>query len=470
MASLTESGADNRPVIACIGNCQSGTVRALLLAVPEISRDYDVVFTRSRRAFAAVRPRVRLAIHQMTHAWDGFQLEEGDLPPGAALIRYPAALATWPWPTIPFHHRNKDVKADEGAFQMYPYTICDDIALRLIEGGVSRDRFVDAYFEVDVTRAYPLNRLREISAAKARQIDDRADFGIWDHIDRHGAEQQLFRTANHPNGPLMGFIMREILDRMTFLSDLPYARKLAAAWSKGVGIQPVEAPVHPQVAQHFGLTWAKDRKWTFWNEGDFTFEERLMRMYDFRFSRNYQAGSAAMNAGQFAEAAEFLRKAVRELPRSVPVRRLYAMALTRAGDVNSAAAVRRRIFTLEPTAVHADDYVGALNRARRAADARKFLDGLKPPLIDEPLVLLARSRAARALKQNEEADRLLAAATAGEPDHLQVLIERSRRAAAEGRSGEAVAHLERAHYVSNWSPSVARLLDAARAVPIPPAD
>lgn len=49
-------------------------MRALLLPVPEISRDYDVVFTR-RRAFAAMRPQVRLAIHQMTHAWSGFQLK-----------------------------------------------------------------------------------------------------------------------------------------------------------------------------------------------------------------------------------------------------------------------------------------------------------------------------------------------------------------------------------------------------------
>ena len=50
MASLTGSGADNRPAIACIGNCQSGAVRALLLAAPEISRDYAARLLDAARA------------------------------------------------------------------------------------------------------------------------------------------------------------------------------------------------------------------------------------------------------------------------------------------------------------------------------------------------------------------------------------------------------------------------------------
>lgn len=457
------SPATSRPLIVCIGNCQSGTVRALLQSTPEIRRDYEVAFVRSRAAFEAVRSRVKVCIQQATHAWDGFHLAAENLPTGATLIRYPVALANYPWPTIPFQRRSKDIHADDGKFQQYPYTLCDDIALRLVDEGVPRDRFVEAYFEVDIAARYPLDRLREINAAKARQIDDKADFGIWDYIEAQGAETQLFRTANHPNGPLMGLIMEAILERIPGLQDRAYAARLVEAWKAGHGVQPVEAPVHPEVAAHFGLKWAPPgRRYTFWNEGDFTFEERLLRLYDFSYCRAYHAGSQAMAEGRVDEAVALLRKAAAELPKSRPVLRLYAAALTRAQDYSSAVVVRRRLFSLDRSALAADEYVGALNRARRGDEAREFLDQLPRTLAGHPLLLLARSRMARAIKQADEADGLLAEAAAGDPDNLQILLEQSRRAEAEGRLDAAIALMDRAHYVSNWSASIGRLLGGLR--------
>lgn len=453
----------DRPVIACLGNCQSGTIRGMLQAVPEISRDHEIVFVRNRHDFAALKPRLRACILQVTHGWDGFVLSQDDLPAGATLIRYPAALATWLWPTIPFQRRNKDVKAEGGVYQQYPYTICDDLALRLVEDGVPRERFVEAYFEIDLTRRYPLDRLRDINAAKAGQIDARADFGIWGQIERHGAEQQLFRTANHPDGPLMAYIMAAILERLPFVTDTAHVERLAAQWRTGYGVQPVEAPVHPQVAEHFGLEWAPpDRRWAFWSEGRFTFEERLLRLYDFRYSRSCQAGRTAMKEGRIDDAVQLFSEAVDELPGSAETLTLYAMALTRAGDLSAAADVRGRIFALEPTPTTANELIGALNRARRQPEARQVLEGLEPPLADDPIILLARSRAARADGLNEAADAWFAAAAEAAPEHLQVLIEKARRAEAERRWADAVAHLERAHYVSNWSASVGKALEALR--------
>lgn len=452
-----------RPVIACVGNCQSRTIRALLQATPEISRDYDVVFLRNRAGLEAVRRRIVACIEQVTHSWEGAGVSRADLPPGAVLIRYPAAMAIYPWPTIAFHRRAKGAQAREPERLWYPHTLCDSLALRLIEDGIPRDRFVEAYFEIDITARYPLDRLYEINLAKARQLDEQSDFGTWDLVESEGRKAQLFRTADHPNGPLMAYIMEAILDRLPGLQDRAFLRRLTAEWKAGPGIQAVEAPVHPDVAEHFDLQWApRGRRYTFWHEGSFTFEEHLLRLFDFTFCEAYHRGVRALSDGRIDDAVALLRQATAELPRSTAALRLYATALTRKRDYRSALSVRRRVFTLEPSAAAAVEYARTLHQAGRSDEAVRFLADLPPVVGAEPAVLSARAAAARAVGRLDEANRWLDAAEAADPDHVQVLLERARQAEAEGQTALALERMTRAHYVSNWSGSVGRKLAALR--------
>lgn len=348
-----------KPVIACLGNCQSGAIRGFLLSVPEIRERFEVLFTRRDAEFQAMRERVWAVVQQSTHSWDGFVLAKEDLPPGAVLVRYPAALLSYPWPLIPFQQRAKERTARDA---MFPYTICDDLVLRLKADGVPKDGLLDAYFAVDMTKRYALDRLRRINEAKARQIDALSDFPVWDqmHIG------QGMRTANHPDGPLLAYMLEQIVERLP-LEDKTAAVELARSRASGYGIQPVEAPVHPQIADALNLDWAKDRKWTFWLEGDFTFEEHLLRLYDMSYCEALQEGRDRLKRGE--DAIPLLEQAARELPGSVMALLFLASALSKAGRLSDLADVRGRIYDLAPTDENARLHWAALRRAKRFDEA-----------------------------------------------------------------------------------------------------
>lgn len=281
----------DKPVIACLGNCQSGAIRSVLKSLPGVREDFEVVFTRKPAEFAALRPRLKAVVQQVTHGWDGFTLSKDDLPAGVSLIRYPAALLIQPWPLMP----PKAPTADRSpAVAMFPYTICDSLVAELVARGVPKASLLDAYFSVDVTKRFPLDRLRAINEAKSRQIDAMADFAITDQMQIG----QAMRTANHPNGPLFSYMLRHVIERLPLSpAGQAQAQKRVPSYAAGVGIQHIEAPVHPQVADHFDMTWAKGRKWAFWLEGDFTFEEHLLRLYEHCRPGEASPGSVETGAG-----------------------------------------------------------------------------------------------------------------------------------------------------------------------------
>lgn len=447
---------NTRPVIVCLGNCQSGAIRAFLLTVPEISRDYDVVLIHQpTKDFETLRPRVRAVIQQVTHGWDDFRLTEDDLPAEAVLIRYPAMLQNYLWPLIPFQKRR--IAGDSATkTKLFPYTICDDLVLRLKEDGVSKAQLLDRYFAVDVTKKYPLDRLHAINAAKARQIDDMADFGLWDRME---GGVHTMRTANHPGGGLMAHVLERVVERLP-LEDRDHALKLARARGDGIGIQNLDAPIHPDIAAHFGLDWAKNRRWTFWHEGDFTFEQHLLRLYDYSHNATYWAAREALKNKQ--DATALLAQAVEELPASVEVLKAYIAELARAKRRAEVAQATQRLYDLSPTPNHAVRLAGALRRAGENEEANRILNQLNST---DPNVLMAL---AQGLDEGApQRIKLECEAAKADPDNLQVLLAQAKTHEDQGDLKQALATLERASYVSNWAASVKKrheILQARMAV------
>lgn len=340
-------------------------MRAVLLGIPEVRDRYDVVFTRRAEEFAAMRPRIAAVIKQVTHGWDGFTLTQDDLPAGATIIRYPAALLMYPWPLMTPSRRQPDRSARHALF---PYTICDSLVEELIAKGVEKRNLLDAYHAVDITKRFPLDRLQKISEAKSRQIDALSDFSITDQM----MDGQAMRTANHPNGPLFSYMLQQVIGRLPVEpAVIEDAERQAPVWAKGVGIQNVEAPVHPQVADHFGLDWAKDRLWNFWYEGDFTYDERILRLYDRWYCEALSEGRAMNKRGE--NAADLLAKAVEELPNSIDARAQLSSALLKAGRTSEAIDSYMVLLTMEPTAANRLRLVSMLRRAGRREEADAVL-------------------------------------------------------------------------------------------------
>lgn len=459
----------SKPIIACIGNCQSTVIGSFLQSLPELSRTYEfqVLPIGSEEAAGASgkygatlaylnkhRERLRLVINQESHEWSRHPIQRADVPAGCGYISYPAAIVNYIWPLIPSYRRPKGVRERE--FTLFPYTVCDDRVIRLREAGVPRDGLLEEYFKVSPLKAYRVDRLREINLTKLREIDSKADFGIADVVENEMSATQLFSTANHPNGPMMA----RLLAGITALADGVITDRELADYKieqrrLGKGVQDVEAPVHPEIAAHFDLAWARDKQFRFWDEGRFSFEDWLLRLYDFSYCRPHQDAMDRIRAGDYEGAEPLLREALVELPDSLPIRQTLAGVLSRRGAVDELVDEWASIYQREPNGGNLDAYYGALSRRGRS-EARNFIQSLDHIPDDAIAVRLAFFADTDAdLREKAGSQESLHKAAFGHARYWTVEAERARRA----KDFELEAkHLARAYYISNWSTGVADII------------
>ena len=441
----------SKPIIACIGNCQSTVVSAFLQSLPELSRTHefqvvpvgneDVANSGSKYAAALDylqkhRDRIRMVVNQESHEWSRHPIQKSDVPANCVYVSYPAAIVNYVWPLIPSYRRPKGVRGPE--FALFPYTVCDDRVIRPLD-------------------AFRVDRLREINLAKLRAIDAKSDFAIAPVIERDFQSVQLFSTANHPNGPMMAHLLQGIVDRASsIITDPEMAEYRIAQRRTGKGVQDVEAPVHPEIAAHFGLEWASEKRFRFWDEGSFTFDHWLLRLYDYSYCQPHQQAMERLRKGDYEGAEPLLRQALAELPESIAIRQTLAGLLARRGAVDELVEQWAHIYRQAPTGGNLDAYYGALSRRGRA-EARAFiekLDVIPDEAVAVRLAFFADADPKMRRKAGTRESLMPVAAT--HPRYWTVEAERARRA---GDSRLEAEHLARAYYVSNWSAQVAAQIE-----------
>lgn len=453
----------SRPIIACLGNCQSTVINTFLQSLPELSRAYEFRLITTGRDdetaapkggssaslayLSANRERLRLVINQESHEWSRLPIQREDVPPGCAYVSYPAAVLNYIWPLIPSWRRPKGARARE--YTLFPYTVCDDRVIRLREAGVPRGSLLEEYHKVSPLDLFRVDRLREINLAKLRGMDAKSDFGIAGLIERELASTQLFSTANHPSGPMMAYLLEGIVERAgAIITDGAMAAHKIEQRRAGKGIQDVEAPVHPEIAAHFGLEWARDKRFRFWDEGVFTFDEWLLRLYDYSYCAPYQDALDRIRAKDYEGAEPLLRQAVDELPEAVAMRQTLAGVLSRRGLVDEIVDQWATIYRQAPTGKNLDAYYGALARRSRAK-ARAFIDALDEVPEDAIAVRLALfADPDPEVRRKAGPEETLTRTFASHPRYWMILAERARHA---GDKEAEADHVARAHYASNWS-------------------
>jgi tetratricopeptide (TPR) repeat protein len=95
----------------------------------------------------------------------------------------------------------------------------------------------------------------ELVAMKQQERDARADMRLGDYIMTHLASEQVFVHIHHPNLGLFALMLREVFSRMG-CSSAEIERALSHYRSSPFPVE--ELPIHPRIAEHFGLKWARD--------------------------------------------------------------------------------------------------------------------------------------------------------------------------------------------------------------------
>lgn len=230
------------------GNCQARFVANLLASTPAVTERYHVVYHRNfRRGDQGVLhdKTVRLCglwLEQVAHK--GAEVpQKALLPKWSKVIHFPIVWFNSLWPAYTKDPRNPDVAGTP------PWPYGDRVILDALKTGASPEAAAQRWLDTDIARTLDLDRFHEINASKALALDARADIKLGSYVLDNFRRERLFVTHNHPSFRMLEVLRDGIFEAM----DLPPSDTDVRPVSGGMYNSHV--PIHPSVAQHFGLEW-----------------------------------------------------------------------------------------------------------------------------------------------------------------------------------------------------------------------
>jgi len=186
--------------------------------------------------------------------------ERALLPQGCTTITLPRPEFNSLWPLMADDPRN--VATPELPMGPIPRLFADRLASHIAQAEPDPDLRRAAY---DATRLDSIIDLQQGHEAELRQMflrEQSCNIRIAAFVLSQFRAQRLFHTAVHPAGPVLHYMMAQILAHPT-LPDLlaqPYDTALRTAGAAlDDAFSDIQAPIHPRVAAHFALAW--------WNAG-----------------------------------------------------------------------------------------------------------------------------------------------------------------------------------------------------------
>ena len=338
------TGQANRPSVVFVGNCQMVALSTLYRHV-SVGSDHEVIYVASykdatddaRRAIADATVLVQQVLD--------FAPRIGDLPTRAKVHLVPLITAAFLWPyTGNPHPLNRPEPTIE---QSGPYNaeLGDSFLNRMIAAGTPPDQAVAEYLAADVPAVRRIDRMLELLLEKQRDRDAACGFQVADHIGAQFRTTQLFRSANHPAMGLSLWFAAEAFARIGVDDDA-----IARLTTNPPNVFPTtETPIHPAVARHFGLTYASpQRRYKYFDEGDFTFEEYAHRYMRYEWNALLAEGIDLLRRQQIAAGAAKLERALPDAPRSAVARMALADALETVGRFPEAVEYACQAVDLQP--------------------------------------------------------------------------------------------------------------------------
>jgi capsular polysaccharide biosynthesis protein len=154
-----------------------------------------------------------------------------------------------------------------------PFPMGDRLALKIIQTVPDPAARRAAYDATDLDTVVNLARSHELAVRNCFAREQGCDVRVAAYVMSQFRTRRLFWTHAHPTGELMFFVLAQLFGIAALRSvfGLPYdqlvegARHWAAESNVFVG---EEAPIHPAVAKHFGLTWWRpDQQYVWLGEG-----------------------------------------------------------------------------------------------------------------------------------------------------------------------------------------------------------
>lgn len=291
-----------REPLIVYGNCQAEAMTSTLALDPLVSSLYGVTYYRSFEH--PVDP------HQFTYdrgqkcnlLWeqhDPKRFPQSDvLAPSCLVVRFPSVDLNLLWP---FNCVNPYNAPEPPLFPFGRYPYGDRVIINAINRGMTEDEILDYYLTGWDEYKIDLDRLLQLETARIQTREAHCDVRISDFVLEKFRVRRLFWTVNHPTSEMLA----ELMDRLLRASDLAQpalqdadvARTLASYFGTSGPLGVVSVPVHPKIAEHFGLQWYDpDERYRSWDGSACSYIEYFRGMIRHAFRIMREGGAAPTQA------------------------------------------------------------------------------------------------------------------------------------------------------------------------------
>jgi len=284
-----------KPAIVAYGNCAAQYLAQVLRGFPALQGDFDIHWIRS---FAQRAPgdedvdlhvlgRCAVFLEQVGNFRDdvlrkGGGLTDVPLPQGALRIRFPPLFMNTLWPFVALDQRNEVLRSNDNPEGPYPKYVCNRLILDLLKEEKNPDRVYARFCQIRIRDIVDLDRLHRLTMSKIRTLDRDCDVAMGDYIDRNFSDKQLFLMQIHPNGPILRHLCEGVMRCLGLPEAMTRPRLEEIERSRGIG--SYDAPIHPEIVEHFDLKWARGLKYRHYSAGEFIYEDFIRRYI--RFDRD----------------------------------------------------------------------------------------------------------------------------------------------------------------------------------------
>lgn len=285
------SSAAERTIIV-YGNCQAEAVVALMNRYSGLAGRYRVLYLRSfehpTEGWQQLSPEeiARCAVLLEQHDPRAFPYVEA-LPEDCSRLKFPAVDFNLLWPFNRVNPYNEP-ETPELPFGSFPYG--DRMIVDAIERGVPGPQVLADYLEQWDEYNLDLDRLLALEDARLLARDARCDIKLGAYVLTTFRSIRLFWTVNHPTMDLLLEVTAQLLNgafpNAPRVSRSILGKELVPVFGERGPLGAISVPIHPRVAEHFGLTWYDPReRFRAFDGTQYTYEEYFRAMIDLSLSR-----------------------------------------------------------------------------------------------------------------------------------------------------------------------------------------
>jgi hypothetical protein len=262
----TDSGeaADHgRPVIVVEGEGPPREIYRILRQMPAFRAQFEPLWLPSLARIHAdtgggvdYAGRVVACWRQITALRPDRRWRElGDAVPTAEIVTFPRLSMEFLWPfTGPDARR----VPEPPVYKTSRYAYADRVAASLADANLPDDELFARYLVLSREAMPDLNRLYEDTVAAWRTREAAADIPVAQDVIDNFRSDRLFHAPGVPAGPPLIRLVRLLVERTARLDETVRSQILAdlAVISRGYTGQPAQQwPIHPAVAEAYGLKW-----------------------------------------------------------------------------------------------------------------------------------------------------------------------------------------------------------------------